>query len=316
MCLIVCWYRQRSEFATSDDELVDDGDEEVDEDDEDLDEDDEDEDLDKSEHGEAVSANPYNPEDYAHLNVSTEISDLFNYISRFEPRDLELDTELAPFIPDYIPAVGDLDSFIHPPCPKPMSSSQSVPKQVLGLHVLAEPCAEQSDATVLELRLRALSKSGAGRGPQTVHSIAHADKEPKRIAAWINNIDAVHRQKPAPTVSYSRLMPDIDELIQLWPAEMEEVLASTGLLSDTRMRPMSSERDDHRGNREGISGNIDLSTSDLARTVCALLDIPVYSSLKESVHLLFTLYLEFVSMNSGNNGNTTPGAGNANHLSV
>lgn len=35
-----------------------------------------------------------------------------------------------------------------------------------------------------------------------------------------------------------------------------------------------------------------------ARIVCALLDIPVYTSLKESLHLLFTLYSEFKASNA------------------
>jgi hypothetical protein len=41
-----------------------------------------------------------------------------------------------------------------------------------------------------------------------------------------------------------------------------------------------------------LDGNIDLSTEELGRVACAMLGIPVYSSLKESLHLLFTLYLD------------------------
>lgn len=34
----------------------------------------------------------------------------------------------------------------------------------------------------------------------------------------------LHRQKPAPTVHYQRNMPDIEPLMQEWPAEFEELL--------------------------------------------------------------------------------------------
>ena len=59
----------------------------------------------------------YNALEYKHLNVSTEIRDLFKYIGRYKPQTLELETKLRPFIPDYIPAVGDIDEFIKVPRP-------------------------------------------------------------------------------------------------------------------------------------------------------------------------------------------------------
>ena len=38
---------------------------------------------------------------------------------------------------------------------------------------------------------------------------------------------------------------------------------------------------------------LDLDIADYVRVVCALLDIPVYDKLTESLHVLFTLYAEF-----------------------
>lgn len=46
------------------------------------------------------------------LNVSSELRELFEYITRFTPTEIELDTKLKPFIPEYIPSVGDIDAFI------------------------------------------------------------------------------------------------------------------------------------------------------------------------------------------------------------
>jgi intraflagellar transport protein 46 len=54
----------------------------------------------------------YNPRDYSHLNVSTEIRDLFQYIERYKVQPVELETSLKCFIPDYIPAIGEMDAFI------------------------------------------------------------------------------------------------------------------------------------------------------------------------------------------------------------
>lgn len=54
----------------------------------------------------------YNPEDYANLNVSSEVKDLFQYITRFKPQDVDVDTALKCFVPDYIPAIGEMDPFL------------------------------------------------------------------------------------------------------------------------------------------------------------------------------------------------------------
>ncbi|CAE7453573.1 ift46, partial [Symbiodinium necroappetens] len=54
-----------------------------------------------------------------------------------------------------------------------------------------------------------------------VRSIENAEKNPKEIDNWVKRIDSLNRSKPAPTVQYSRRMPDIEQLMQVWPAEFE-----------------------------------------------------------------------------------------------
>ena len=54
----------------------------------------------------------YDPSDYEYLNVSSEIKELFNYIVRYTPQTIEIETRFKPFIPEYIPAVGDIDAFL------------------------------------------------------------------------------------------------------------------------------------------------------------------------------------------------------------
>ena len=62
--------------------------------------------------GPPVPEGMYDPEEYANLPVSAEIKELFQYITRYKPHNIELETKMRPFIPDYIPAVGDIDPFI------------------------------------------------------------------------------------------------------------------------------------------------------------------------------------------------------------
>lgn len=54
----------------------------------------------------------YDPSEFNHLVVSTEVKELFKYITRFQPQNIELDFKLKPFIPEYIPAIGDIDAFL------------------------------------------------------------------------------------------------------------------------------------------------------------------------------------------------------------
>jgi intraflagellar transport protein 46 len=56
----------------------------------------------------------------------------------------------------------------------------------------------------------------ANRGKQqTIHSIENADKNPKEISAWINDVAEIHKKKQPPSVSYSKPLPDIDTLMQV-----------------------------------------------------------------------------------------------------
>jgi intraflagellar transport protein 46 len=207
----------------------------------------------------------YNAAEYDKLDVSSEVRELFQYIARYKPHELELDTKLKCFIPDFIPAVGQIDTFVKIPHP-------AMEPDYLGLRVLDEPAANQSDPTVLELQLRALSKKSV-RGPIMVRSIENASRDKKAVQSWIDSIKELHRAKPMPTVHYTRQMPDIDSLMQVWPEELEQL-----------MRDLSLPKAD-----------IDLDLKDYCRVVCALLDIPVFNNMIEPLHVLFTLYMEFKS---------------------
>ena len=205
----------------------------------------------------------YDPTEYEHLPVSPEIKDLFQYITRYTPQSIELDHKLKPFIPDYIPAVGDIDAFIK------VNRPDNKPEQ-LGLYVLDEPCAKQSDPTVLDLQLRAISKQTTHKA-MVVRSLENAEKNPKAVENWIANISELHRSKPPPTVHYQKNMPEIDALMQEWPPSFEELLKEVGL----------------------PSAELECDLSQYVDLICAILDIPVHKNRVQSLHVLFTLFSEF-----------------------
>ena len=46
------------------------------------------------------------------VQISNEIKELFQFIDVYKPRNQELETFLQPFLPDYVPSIGDVDPFI------------------------------------------------------------------------------------------------------------------------------------------------------------------------------------------------------------
>lgn len=149
-------------------------------------------------------------------NSELSMEDLFQYIQRFRPQNISLETKLKPFIPDYFPSVGDVDEFLKVPRP------DGKPDE-LGFKFLDEPAAQQSDPAVLNLQLRANSKQ-AFTQPVQVGVLEDVHKQPQKIDNWIQNIRAIQKKKVAGTVNYTKSMPDIESLMSAWPAEIEEAL--------------------------------------------------------------------------------------------
>ena len=174
-------------------------------------EDNEEDDYDDEDDDDDVTSHPiegmYDPADFSDLPVSEEVTELFDYILRYIPQKLELHSKLKPFIPDFIPAVGDIDAFIKVESDNPLQ---------LGLTVLDEPTAKQSDPNIMELQLRSLSKSSSARMSK-VKKVVNIHQDRKVVEKWIKDIDSLHRSKPPPTVQYSKQMPDVDLLMAEWP---------------------------------------------------------------------------------------------------
>ncbi|RKP03278.1 hypothetical protein CXG81DRAFT_7458, partial [Caulochytrium protostelioides] len=220
-----------------------------------------------------------------------ELESVFAHIKRYKPQILDLDTELKPFVPDYIPAIGDIDGMIK------IARPDGEPTR-LGLGLVDEPAPQQSDPAALVFFLRNMSKTLAPDQTQAVHTLTAAEvrQNPKRIDGWLSSIKTLHQQQPPPSVQYTAPMPEIDDLMQQWPRDVERTLRQM-LLPDA---------------------GVPLAFKDYAALVAVLLDIPVRSAhalpagapapagagktkettgLIEALHLVFSLFSEF--QNSG-----------------
>jgi intraflagellar transport protein 46 len=162
-----------------------------------------------------------------------------------------------------VPAVGEVDGFIKVPRPDAKESN-------LGLSRLDEPCLNASDPTVLDLQLRSISK--ANYGEADVKGIENAEKNPKEISNWIARIEDLHRMKPPPTVHYAKRMPDVEQLMQVWPTDFEDYLKSNPL-------PDFAE--------------LDIPLKDFVKMMGVLLDVPMQGECVDTLHVIFTLYAEF-----------------------
>ncbi|XP_018348217.1 PREDICTED: intraflagellar transport protein 46 homolog isoform X2 [Trachymyrmex septentrionalis] len=221
----------------------------------------------------AKPINMYDSKEFENLEASMEVKELFQNIMRYTPQKIELNYKLVPFIPDYIPAVGDIDAFIKIPRPDGVEDK-------IGLTVLDEPCTDQSDPAVLHLQLRNHSRSaGAATRQAVVKRIEDAERNSKSIDKWIDDMNQLHRSKHPPGVQLNHAMPDIDGLMQQWPPQVEEKLNELQLdLSE-----------------------LDCDLPQLVDVVCNLLDIPTRENTRlEALHTLFTLYLEIRNVENRN----------------
>ena len=188
------------------------------------------------------------------------------FLFRFQPQDIVLDTKLKPFIPEYVPAIGDIDAFLKVPRPDGKEDA-------LGLTVLDEPSSKQSDPHVLGLEmLYKLNKPTAtnlpsvgneyrstpvstdvlsvpvertkcGRRWQTSESDRRMDSQYQQTAESENgghrSVSQVRRRETITDRSYvsvRRPMPDVDGLMQEWPTQFEDLLKEVRACSNWAWR--------------------------------------------------------------------------------
>ncbi|KAF2904800.1 hypothetical protein ILUMI_01365 [Ignelater luminosus] len=213
----------------------------------------------------------YDPAQYQHLEVNEDIKEIFQYIVKYIPQQLNLDFKFKPFIPDFIPAVGDIDAFLKvmPPERTLLGEVFNVADSQLGLAVLDEPAANQSDPALLNLQLRAASISVSHSNQMmVVKKVENVEKNSKTIEKWIKDVSELHRNKAAAVVRYTNPMPDLDDLLQEWPEKFENAVKLHDIPSPKFCGTLSQYVD----------------------TLCAVFDIPIYKNKIQSLHVLFCLY--------------------------
>jgi intraflagellar transport protein 46 len=112
---------------------------------------------------------------------------------------------------------------------------------------------------------------GGNEGDGYIGSIDAPERNPKALASFLESYDEISRNRAAPTMSYSYKMPDLEDLMQVWPDDMEGALSSLPL----------------------PTADMDLSLEEYTKVICAMLDIPVKGNIVESLHVLFALYQMF-----------------------
>ncbi|KAH9403920.1 Intraflagellar transport protein 46 [Tyrophagus putrescentiae] len=246
------------------------------EEDEEADEEEEDEEGastngDKDEDEKTQLEGAYDPSKYESLQVPAEIKNLFSFITFYTPQMIEISSKLKPFIPDYIPAVGDVDAFIKIPYPDKTIENR------LGLAVLDEPSINQSDAALLQLKLKAVSKEiDSSKDSSLRETVVQSSGTAQEIDTWIENIKHLHETTARPdsvTMMSTHHKPDIEELMQEWHNELENALTVHSIPNP----------------------ELDCSLDEYINILCAILDIPVQSNKIASLHLMFSLYNEFKS---------------------
>jgi intraflagellar transport protein 46 len=186
---------------------------------------------------------------------------------RFTPEEIQLDTKLKPFIPSYIPAIGEVDAFLK------MNRPDNFQEE-LGLIVLDEPTILGIDPSIFSLELSYKLKSRSTSN-FIVKSVENAEKNPMKIQNWIDQIANLHKEKMSSDVFYNKPMPNVESLMQIWPESIESILKDI---------PFPGE-------------NLNISLDNYSKLVCNMLDIPVHKdsnkSIIQALHVLFTLYSEF-----------------------
>eukprot|EP01084_Bolivina_argentea_P040715 75187_1 len=219
----------------------------------------------------------YNPRDYDTLEVNNEIRRLFEYIERFKCNEIELETQLKPFIPDYIPSIGNVDSFLKPTL-STTNYDQQENNEKLGIQYLDEPILNQSDPSTFYLKLSNESKQVSLNKHTKVSYIADAEKNTNKIRNWIDNFKKIKNKSLSNNVCIDTLsnMPKVEELMQPYINDKFNNYITDKINEKSDIIP---------------SYNINMSLEQYAKIICNILDIPVQNNdIKTSLHLLFSTY--------------------------
>ncbi|XP_052897828.1 intraflagellar transport protein 46 homolog [Anopheles moucheti] len=226
-----------------------------------------------------VEEKEFNPKLYENIDAPGEVKDLFQYISRYTPQRIAIEFKLKIFIPEFIPAVGDIDAFLKVCPPEPVSEKKSKKLnghiQNLGLMILDEPCGDQSDSVLLQMKLRSIFTKPIETPSAIVRSARDIDR-------WITEIQALRASQSIQSVNaHKQPIVNIDSLMSEWPEEMERTLDTLGF----------------------PSAKLDCSLTSYIKIICNMFDIPLPASGNQADYIyalynLFNLFLAIKQQNS------------------
>lgn len=225
-----------------------------------------------------IFTDDYNPKDYESLDVPRDIKQLFENIVRYTPQKIDIEYKLHPFIPEYVPAVGDIDAFLKVMPPVTPEATLQAPIRThmagLGLKVLDEPCGNQTDPALLHMKLRSTSTVTGTYIAGPPPGIA---KNGRDIERWISEMQSIHASRSQQQAMHSNVVPmvtdNIDTLMSEWPPELEQALDMIGLPSPSLDCPLTL----------------------YIEIICTLLDIPIGRNRSQADYInalntLFNLY--------------------------
>ena len=107
--------------------------------------------------------------------ISTEVKNLFQHITNYQPQTVDIITIFKPFIPEYIPAVGEVDAFLK--IPKP-----NLEAEALGLYQIDEPTLNQTKKSEMDYIIKEFYMGDTQlKNIDKVHSVEKAHKNPKEV---------------------------------------------------------------------------------------------------------------------------------------
>lgn len=156
-----------------------------------------------------MKLNFFNIDQFMELNIDQEYKGLVTIMKKFDvdKNILSLDTKMKPFIPNFLPSIGEVDAFLK--INRPDNKIEE-----LGLDTVDEPTINGIDPSVFSLELSYKMKV---KVPENfiIKSIENADKNTKQISNWIENLESLHKETSNNFVNYSKKMPELEELMQV-----------------------------------------------------------------------------------------------------
>lgn len=226
-----------------------------------------------SEHKSGDRKSSLTAEKWKDIDVPSEVKDIFSYILKYSPQHIEPEYYLCPFIPEYVPSVGDVDAFLK--VESPNLSQNTRQRELLdhlsqmGVSYLDEPSGHQSDPSVLSIKMRSVL---TGSGKHSANIKIPIAKNPKDIDKWINEVEQFHVGQTIVDIQSTK---DVQTLLAEWPISFEKVIQEL--------------------ESKGSDGPEEESLKDYVKSVCQMFGIEIVEETQLqyiiAIKTLFSMYL-------------------------